>query len=68
MSTIAMHVSRRRRFGIFRRVLAALALRRSRQTLAGADDHILRDVGLTRAEAEAEAARPIWDIPAWWRA
>lgn len=32
----------------------------SRITLAALDDHALRDVGLTRREAEREAAKPFW--------
>ncbi|MBA3910174.1 MAG: hypothetical protein C0524_09880 [Rhodobacter sp.] len=45
----------------------ALTLARSRGQLARLDDHILRDIGLTRAQAEAEATRPVWDAPAHWR-
>lgn len=37
---------------------------RERQRLAALDDARLHDLGLTRHEAETEAARPIWDIPA----
>jgi len=36
--------------------------------LADGDSHLLADIGLTRAAARAEAARPIWDVPANWRA
>ncbi len=42
-------------------------LRRSRIGLARLDNHLLVDIGLTRHEAETEAARPIWDAPAHWR-
>ena len=31
-----------------------------RQHLRGLEDHLLDDLGLTRAEAEREAARPFW--------
>lgn len=31
-----------------------------RRRLAELDDHMLRDIGLTRAEAEQAAARPFW--------
>ena len=44
----------------------ALDLRRSRQALADLDDHLLRDIGLTRDEAREEAERPVWDAPATW--
>ena len=49
------------------RLLAAEALARSRRRLALLDDHILRDIELTRAEAEAEAERPAWDSPLHWK-
>jgi len=32
------------------------------------EDHALADIGLTREQAEAEARRAIWDVPANWRA
>lgn len=38
-----------------------------RQTLNRLDDRALNDIGLTRAEAEAEARRSIWDVPDTWR-
>ena len=44
-----------------------LGLWRQRRALAQLDAHRLDDIGLTRAEAQAEAARPIWDAPAHWR-
>ena len=31
-----------------------------RRRLAELDDHLLRDIGLTRAEAEQAATRPFW--------
>lgn len=48
------------------RLLAASALRRSRHSLRHLDDHLLRDIGLTRAEALSEAERAPWDAPAHW--
>lgn len=38
-------------------------MRRERQMLATLDDRMLKDIGLTRAEANLEAARPGWDVP-----
>jgi uncharacterized protein YjiS (DUF1127 family) len=35
--------------------------RRTRKSLEKLDDHLLRDVGLTRVQAAEE-----WDKPAWW--
>lgn len=40
---------------------------RERQALARLTDAQLSDVGLTRAQALAEAKRPLWDVPATWR-
>jgi uncharacterized protein YjiS (DUF1127 family) len=46
------------------RVLATLELWRrrtaERQALLSLDDHILRDVGLTRREVELEGRKPFW--------
>lgn len=52
---------------LFARLLDAEALARSRRRLAHLDDHILRDIGLTRAEAEAEAEKPAWGAPLHWK-
>lgn len=43
------------------------ALARSRKGLARLDDHLLRDIGLTRDQADAESIRPIWDVPPHWK-
>jgi uncharacterized protein YjiS (DUF1127 family) len=40
---------------------------RERQQLLRLDASQLDDIGLSRDEAVAEAARPIWDAPATWR-
>lgn len=49
------------------RLLAAQALARSRCSLGRLDDHILRDIGLTRDQAESEARRSPWDAPMHWK-
>ena len=38
----------------------ALERRRQRRVLAGLDEHLLRDIGLTREQALAEAPRLPW--------
>ena len=43
------------------------ALRRSRRALAALTEEQLRDAGISHAEAEKEAARPVWDAPASWK-
>lgn len=35
-------------------------LRRQRRALAALPDHLLRDVGLSRADVESEIAKPFW--------
>lgn len=44
-----------------------LTVRRQRAALRKLDDAALHDLGLSRAQAESEAARPVWDAPARWR-
>jgi uncharacterized protein YjiS (DUF1127 family) len=56
-----------RRHGLLARLLATQALWRQRRTLASLDDHMLSDIGLTRAQAQAESARPVWDAPGHWQ-
>ena len=36
-------------------------LARQRRALAALDDHMLKDIGLSRADARQEADRPFWD-------
>ena len=38
-----------------------------RRALRSLDADALRDIGLTRTEAKAEASRPFWDAPESWR-
>ncbi|MFN6924491.1 MAG: DUF1127 domain-containing protein [Tabrizicola sp.] len=47
--------------------MQVLTLARSRQALSRLDDHLLRDIGLTRDQAEAESRRRAWDVPAHWK-
>ena len=44
-----------------------LGLFRQRHALSRLDDARLNDLGLTRSEAEAEARRPVWDVPTHWQ-
>lgn len=46
---------------------AMASLWRQRRALASLDDRALNDIGVTRDAARAEAARPVWDVPASWR-
>lgn len=40
---------------------------RQRRALARLDDNALVDLGISRKDADAEAKRPLWDVPAAWR-
>jgi uncharacterized protein YjiS (DUF1127 family) len=61
------------RFALFRHaspgraLLRALDMQRSRRSLGALDDRMLRDIGLTRDEARAEADRAAWDVHPTWR-
>jgi len=57
----------RRRQALLPRLFALLSLRRQRGHLRDLPPHILRDIGLLPEEARAEADRPIWDVPPYWR-
>lgn len=48
------------------RLMTALSLWQQRRRLATLDDDALEDIGVSRTEAQMEAARPIWDVPAGW--
>ena len=50
----------RTRFGILLRLVGRAARHRQRRVLAELDDALLRDIGVTRAEARAECAKPFW--------
>jgi uncharacterized protein YjiS (DUF1127 family) len=52
-----------RRLGVLARVLGWLDLATQRRHLAELDERMLRDIGLRREDALAEARRPFWDAP-----
>lgn len=51
---------------LIRAIGRGAALVRSRRALARLDDHLLRDIGLTRQEANIESRRAPWDAPPHW--
>lgn len=48
-------------------VLSIFATRKQRRALRHLDDHQLLDLGLSRKDANAEASKPIWNVPSNWR-
>ena len=53
---------------LLRHVAALRATRRQRRDLARLDAAALADVGITVAQAQDEARRPVWDVTPSWRA
>jgi uncharacterized protein YjiS (DUF1127 family) len=45
------------------RIELALQAREGRRILLALDDGALKDLGLSRGDAYAEATRPVWDVP-----
>ena len=58
--------TRRSRFSILRQISKMIAVRRQRHELGAAPDYLLEDIGVTKAQAQAEAKRPVWDVPENW--
>ena len=51
---------------IVHNVLNRIKMQRSRHRLSQLDAKALRDIGLSQAEANREAQKPIWDAPNHW--
>ncbi len=49
---------------LFSLAFQVLSVHRQRRRLAELSDHQLADIGITREEAQIEAARPFCDLPA----
>lgn len=54
-------------FTLFRWLADRNGLHRSRLRLAVLDDHLLRDIGVSREAARTEADRKGWDAPDHWQ-
>ena len=52
--------------GFLHKLLNILAIHRQRRALKDLPEATLNDLGLTRDQALAEAARPAWDVPTHW--
>ena len=57
----------RRRPARVGRLSLYLGLWGQRRALARLDARALDDIGVSPEAAAAEAARPVWDVPAGWR-
>ncbi|MDE3123349.1 MAG: hypothetical protein KGK00_16365 [Paracoccaceae bacterium] len=62
------HLGHAKRHGLVSRIMAARRARKELQRIADYDARLLDDVGLTRQDALDAAQKPIWDVPAHWRA
>ncbi len=49
-------------------IMSYFDLYRQRRALASLDEHMLKDLGITRHQAMVEADRPVWDTPENWSA
>ncbi|UWQ55038.1 DUF1127 domain-containing protein [Leisingera caerulea] len=58
--------SRKPQHSLFSRLRLLWSVRRQRDQLAALDDRALKDIGLTRSQAEAEARRGFWSAPDHW--
>lgn len=67
VATLHPHPAPQGRPGLWRRIARAMAVARERRALSRLDEHLLRDVGLTRDAARREANRDAWDVPERWR-
>jgi uncharacterized protein YjiS (DUF1127 family) len=56
----------RGRRSLIDRLISLSALWRSRSALSSLDAARLDDIGVSRHEAEIEARRALWDVPAHW--
>lgn len=60
------HSKTRTQASLWSRIHSALALIRQRRALAKLSKEELRDIGISRSEADTEASRPFWDAPDNW--
>ncbi|WP_435659887.1 DUF1127 domain-containing protein [Leisingera caerulea] len=58
--------ARKPHLSLFSRLRLLWSVRRQRDQLAALDDRALKDIGLTRSQAEAEARRGFWSAPDHW--
>ncbi|MFK7763085.1 MAG: DUF1127 domain-containing protein [Roseobacter sp.] len=52
--------------GVALRITKRLSVWRTRRALARLDAHLLKDVGISAAQARHEADLTVWDVPETW--
>lgn len=67
LTLTGLRTTGRRSSSLFLRLISGIQLTRQRNALRHLSDDLLDDVGLTRDQAEAEAQRSAWDVPAHWK-
>ena len=66
--TISNHrIAAPRGFSPVTRLKHLFAIQKERLALGRLEDAALKDIGVTRAEANREASRTVWDAPAHWQ-
>ena len=63
----AQHQAQRRTLRPIAWIKLVFSIRQQRLALKALDTDQLRDVGLTRIQANDEANLPVWDVPDHWR-
>lgn len=57
------HAFRQRMNSLYRRLARAYQARRDLQVLRSSDDHILKDIGVSRSQLDAALNAPFWVDP-----
>ena len=52
---------------LFGHLSQMIAKTRQRRQLLALDDHLLKDIGVTRAQALKEGRQTLWNAPSHWR-
>ena len=52
---------------IWAKIGTMIAIHRQRRDLLALDEHMLRDIGVSRSEALEEGRQAMWNVPHHWR-
>ncbi|WP_411644487.1 DUF1127 domain-containing protein [Loktanella agnita] len=61
------HTAKSQHTSLLTKLRMILATVHQRRSLREMEDHLLRDIGISYAEAQKEAQKPLWDVPDTWR-